>query len=751
MATEEQDITTVRYIVQRLKIDEFEDAALSEISSAYMKAKKTVATSLDKAIARELAKVGTNKVPNPAAVTRLKALQKEIAGKIDDISSKLTPYVADAAAEVGAYSSKDTADILSWGGRVTAFNNVGMTAKQLKALMLDEPYGGKTLDDWLFSAFKGEHQALYDEVISDIRAGRIAGTGYKGIMASLKSRYSNLLDNEEVKRNLETVTKSYIQAANAKAHADLYDANKAVIKGVEWSAILENANSKTGRGTCKRCQGLDGQKYKSKEDAPNCPLHPRCRCMLLPTTKSWEELGIDAEGIDEIRSEVDKKYGPAMRKWSERDLGTRKKLDDGKIDGNYADLWDTKPEFWQNNAVGPVRAQLIRDELIDFEDIVVYSKGYKDSLKQQTGRDYALGDTVTINDLSIWAGIKDKPGAKKVKPKPKEAPKPKAKPKALPPLGASSAEDLFSNAPKTYVAAYHRKLLEADTGYTVEKKVPEKGAYYQPALRYINQDPLLTNKKNTMTFLHEYGHRADAKAGLKMANKWGGNNGGSPWHGVQFASDTKDYRAALYKDQDTLRGVFRTDYKKLGGTGPPSAFKLDELRRDAKREFRKELPPYGDARNLALKNIAENEVKGDLVDVLTMSEKFLFDKKKAAITSAQKIGFDQRAEDIYTGVIMSQRTGVDTFVLDDVLDAFNYPNKAGDDTAHMMIADAVGATTKNKYGWGHSDSYYDETLYQGLEAFGNIFATYGDKTSRNVLKKYLPNQVSMFEDFLKEV
>lgn len=725
MASKEQTITQIRYIRQKLKLDQFEAAALVELQKAYSKASLGVANDIVKAYKKNYANM---------TQTRLAELQDEIQNTLEAITQELTAEVAKAAGEAGAYSYKDTNDIVSWDNTVPNYNHVALSAGQIAALVTDEKLGDHTLDGWLHSALNAENKALKAE----IQAAMVRGKGYKAIMDELGSRYDNLFNSKAAKQNLETVVKSYIQATNAKAHKDIYEANKDVIDGVEWSAIMENGNTKTGRGTCPRCQGLDGQEYKTIKEGPICPLHARCRCMYLPITKSWAELGIDMSD----RKDLDKRYN--VEKWYERDLAGNI-IDKGTIEGTYADLWETKPPYWQDNAIGKTKAQMVRDGVIDFEDIAVYSKGYQKSLKKLTGRNYKLGDQVTIDDLNTWSGNVP---AKKVIPPVKKAKK--VTPPTIAPLGATSAELLFKSAPTIYKTAYQRRLLEADTGYIVEKRVPAKGAYYQPRQEYINQDPTQTSKKNSMTFLHEYGHRADCDKGEVMAAKWGGSLG-EAW-GTKMASHTAKYDAALKSDRDTLREVYRKDYNTLGGTGAASRFKLDGLMDDVKTEFRKELPPYGDARLPFLKNMAENEVTGDNIHTLAMAEKFIFDKRKHNLQSYQQIGLDQRVEDIYTGIILNQRTGVDSFILDDVLTAFNYANKPDDDTAHMIIADAIGATTTNKYGWGHENSYYqDAPWYRGLEAFANIFAVHGDETSRSVLKRYLPKQVEIFKEFIDEV
>jgi len=348
----EQTITLYRYVNQRYALDRFEDAALDELLRYYNVAKKGALKDISRAIKRNY---------NHRSRARLTALLAEIDLRIETLTKKITKPVAEAVGEAGAYSYRNTNAILSWDGALDGFNNVALSAGQIEALVIGEKLVDKNLQGWLWDALTAENGALKAE----IAAGRIRGVGYKKLLSELGSRYDNLLSSKGNEQNLETVVKSYIQSMNAKAHKDIYEANRDVIKGVEWSAIMENGNTKTGRGTCPRCMALDGMEYSSVAVGPSCPLHPRCRCMYLPVTKSWKELGFG----NEEREGLNTKY----KKWYERSP-SRKRLAYGLSDEGYEWFWRHQPEKWQNNAIGLVRANLVREGLIPFQAIV-YKNG----------------------------------------------------------------------------------------------------------------------------------------------------------------------------------------------------------------------------------------------------------------------------------------------------------------------------------------------------------------------------------------
>jgi hypothetical protein len=73
-----------------------------------------------------------------------------------------------------------------------------------------------------------------------------------------------------------------------------------------------------------------------------------------------------------------------------------------------------------------------------------------------------------------------------------------------------------------------------------------------------------------------------------------------------------------------------------------------------------------------------------------------------------------------------------------------------------MVADLFGAITKNKVGYGHANSYYNQrsnfnNYLQGTEAFANIIAiaNSGDEKAIAVAKKFAPNMWKFVMDSIK--
>jgi hypothetical protein len=267
-------------------------------------------------------------------------------------------------------------NILSFDGRVKGFNTIALSPTQLKSLVRDTPVGGRLLQQelkngkksWLNRTFNKE---LQQDIRGEIAAGMMRGKGYPELVKRLHQGFDNISKREAV-----TLARTYVQSANVRAMQEVYGDNFDIVKGVKWSAVMENGYSQTGRGTCIRCAALDGTIYKPGTNPP-CPLHPRCRCLLLPVTKTYKELGLDIEEIKEA-------YRPyTLRQNKNIDAGGRRKiLEVGRHQGNYASWFEGRDDKFKINVIGPKRFELMQQTDMKFQDLVDSKTGRLFTLKE---------------------------------------------------------------------------------------------------------------------------------------------------------------------------------------------------------------------------------------------------------------------------------------------------------------------------------------------------------------------------------
>lgn len=102
---------------------------------------------------------------------------------------------------------------------------------------------------------------------------------------------------------LETLFRSEAMRAFRYATAEEFRDNPAVVRW-RWVAKLDAR-------TCPACIILHGQEFDLDEPQDG---HPRCRCVMVPITETWEDiLGKDAEGLKETSPGVE-----TGREWLER-------------------------------------------------------------------------------------------------------------------------------------------------------------------------------------------------------------------------------------------------------------------------------------------------------------------------------------------------------------------------------------------------------------------------------------------------
>jgi len=171
-----------------------------------------------------------------------------------------------------------------------------------------------------------------------------------------------------------------------------YQQNSDVIRGVLFCGTLQFS-------TCLLCAALDGHIWKNPEDlsfVPTLPMHPDCRCVLLPVTDMHEinSSKRPAEVSDfwhNAKTRYTQKY--PNKSWDELSASTRLKyyyneqkvfeqetghpaFDEVPQNMSFSEWLHTKPEELQKRFLGDYRAKLFMTyglNLIDFVDSVTWT------------------------------------------------------------------------------------------------------------------------------------------------------------------------------------------------------------------------------------------------------------------------------------------------------------------------------------------------------------------------------------------
>ena len=167
-----------------------------------------------------------------------------------------------------------------------------------------------------------------------------------------KENISERLDAsmKDIERGVRTESKHARNEASAQAYIDM---------GYEWYMFSSHTEGKSSNRTCERCRKINEEKYRFDkrvvgENFP--PLHPNCRCTIIPTVKDemiensrkeeYTEIEIDLDDEKEYRSTViDENYSGNIVKNGEIII-TAKKLKNSTIDA-YKDIYaeEIKPKY----------------------------------------------------------------------------------------------------------------------------------------------------------------------------------------------------------------------------------------------------------------------------------------------------------------------------------------------------------------------------------------------------------------------
>lgn len=294
----------------------------------------------------------------------------QISAWIDDVlagtSASVTSYISEASVGVALASVATYNSILSFDGKAKAVKLVeGLTREQVKQFFQDQPLGGKLLSDWVGNAFS---TGARDSILNAIREGVVMGEGYrklvKRVMTAADAGFSI------TQREVTTLVRTYVQSANTGAQEAVYEQNEGIIKGYKRVETLDNR-------TCRICALADGTVYGKNEKRPELPAHPNCRGVWLPLLKSFREIGLNIDELEEV-----------ARPWTIREQGPigtggRKILNFGTTKENFGGWWESlSAEDKLKTSVGPVRGRLLQEGLVRWEDLSDKRTGLPYTLEQ---------------------------------------------------------------------------------------------------------------------------------------------------------------------------------------------------------------------------------------------------------------------------------------------------------------------------------------------------------------------------------
>lgn len=222
--------------------------------------------------------------PSPAWLyqeRRLATLTETIQAEAARWAATAEPYVRDLAYQSAADASQNARALATEAARVdlpgVEASFTDLNPENMATILGHLAPGGPLRD--LLTSLGGEAAEAATQALLE---GTILGKGTDWIARQL----GQALDIPRWRA--ETIARTESLRVYRETSRETYKRSN-VVGSWTWTSALD-------RRTCPACVALHGTTYSLEEQLDG---HPRCRCAMVPNTKSWAELGLDP-ALDEM-------------------------------------------------------------------------------------------------------------------------------------------------------------------------------------------------------------------------------------------------------------------------------------------------------------------------------------------------------------------------------------------------------------------------------------------------------------------
>ena len=303
----------------------------------------------------------------PGDMKRIQKLQKQSDAIIDDLYGKLDSETTSEMKDAARYAAEWVPSAINTaiGANIA---DVTLTTELLNSVVKNTLVEGAPSAAWwakqsgdLKLNFMREMRTgiLQGENLSDLTR-RIRGRRENGYADGLLPPGKDATTGRTIRatmrpatRNAQALAITSVQQVMGDARMEAYRQNSDLIKGVQQISTLDGRTSPVCRAYDHAARDLEGNPLPGlKELPPGGPTwHWRCRSVLVPICKSWEELG--AKGVKEFHP------------------GSRASMDGQVADHIDYETWlKGKPEAFQREVLGPSRYDLWQNGKVNLRDMV---------------------------------------------------------------------------------------------------------------------------------------------------------------------------------------------------------------------------------------------------------------------------------------------------------------------------------------------------------------------------------------------
>lgn len=209
---------------------------------------------------------------DPLYGTRTEALMQQISRELEVLVNQARSTTLEAMTKGYQGSYYGNAWILDQAA--SGVVDVPMLPVEAVRAALLNPYGGTTFLDRFADARDDFVKAIRRAITQSQIAGDSIPDAIKRLSRALGVDVKGIA-NHGLRYRLEMIARTEILRASNMGAMQIYSANRDVLKGWEFIA------TKSER-TCEKCGHLDGVRFTFRQRRYQPPLHPNCRCSLLP-------------------------------------------------------------------------------------------------------------------------------------------------------------------------------------------------------------------------------------------------------------------------------------------------------------------------------------------------------------------------------------------------------------------------------------------------------------------------------------
>jgi len=323
----------------------------------------------------ELAKLITDelrllvKKNRTTALKKLKELEKKIGELRASGFTEAMGITYDIAKEIAVTAS-------------ITFAEAGIKKKlsetQIKNILDYEPHDGQSIAQW----FDGYRRADLSRIVQSVQGGFINGHTIETIIKDVRHATATTRDRGRM------IARTVLNGTANATRMEVFEENADVLDGVKYIATFDSR-------VCSVCGYYDGKIWKPSEVQARPPLHPNCRCVLVPYIDVGEEGKRPAENADfeQMAKEAYSANPNARKSWDELSYDTRKKYRydamknwtdktgrsayrNVSADQTFSDFFEKQPKSFQRSWLGPTRYDLFSSGKLTLDQIITPDNGF---------------------------------------------------------------------------------------------------------------------------------------------------------------------------------------------------------------------------------------------------------------------------------------------------------------------------------------------------------------------------------------